>query len=246
MTAGWVPTSHFTGRRVLLVGGGSRLGAAIAAACASVGAQVVIAGRDQARLADAASRMTGDVETALVDFEVPSSIQQMAVQVSEIDDVVSTVSMHAAGRIRDLADGDIQRSFDAKIFGAIRLVRATADTIRPGGSYTFFSGQAAWSPAPGGVVTATVNGALAFLVSALAVELAPLRVNAVAPGLIDSGNLDRLGPERKAEMLQDAAAANPVGRVGAPDDVVSATLMVMSNGYMTGTVVHVDGGRPLV
>ena len=117
--------------------------------------------------------------------------------------------------------------------------------MRDGGSYVFFSGQAAWKPAPGSVITSTVNGGLAFLVRALAVELAPLRVNAVAPGLVDSGALDALGDANKAEIIAAASERNPVGRAGTPSDIVDATMLLLTNGYMTGTVLHVDGGGPL-
>jgi NAD(P)-dependent dehydrogenase (short-subunit alcohol dehydrogenase family) len=154
--------------------------------------------------------------------------------------------MHAAGPLRSLEPEKIDRAFDAKVLSPLRLVQQTADLVRAGGSYTFFSGQAAWRPGPGAVVTATVNGALAFMVQALAVELAPVRVNAIAPGLIDTGTLDALGEERKQEVLRAATERNPVRRVGQADDVVSATMMVMANGYMTGTVVHVNGGGTLV
>jgi NAD(P)-dependent dehydrogenase (short-subunit alcohol dehydrogenase family) len=152
----------------------------------------------------------------------------------------------AGTRLGSLEPTVITRAFDAKVLGPLRLVQQTADLVRDGGSYTFFSGHAAWRPGPGAVVTATVNGALAFMVQAMAVELAPVRVNAVAPGVIDSGALDAFGEERKREIIRATSERNPVGRVGQPDDVVSATMMVMANGYMTGIVVHVNGGGTLV
>ncbi|MFK0220455.1 SDR family oxidoreductase [Streptomyces vinaceus] len=92
---------------------------------------------------------------------------------------------------------------------------------------------------------ATTNGALAFLVEALAVELAPLRVNAVSPGIIDSGAWDRLGKD-KAAFLRGVADRNPARRTGTPDDVVRAVLYAIGNPFVTGTVLHVDGGARLV
>jgi NAD(P)-dependent dehydrogenase (short-subunit alcohol dehydrogenase family) len=225
------------------VGGGSRLGAAIAVAVAERGAEVVIAARTPSH---GARRSFGEsVASIHVDLSDPTTIERMGETIGPFDHLVSTVSMHATGRLVDLTDADIMRSVDAKILGPIRLAKATGHLIRPGGSMTFFSGAAAWRPSAGGAITATVNGALAFLVQALAVELAPVRVNAIAPGLIDSGALDVLGEERKAAIIGAAAERNPVGRAGVPEDVLSATLMTMRNGYMTGTTVHVDGGGTL-
>lgn len=241
-----VDQGRFAGQCVVVVGGGARLGRALVRAVSAAGAEVVIAGRYRERIEAAAAEIGLAASTRVVDFADPASIDSFASQLGSFDHLVSTVSMHAAGPLRSLEPEAITRSFDAKVLGPLRLVQRTADLVRPGGSYTFFSGQAAWRPGPGAVVTATVNGALAFMVQAMAVELAPLRVNAVAPGLIDSGNLDALGEQRKQEVVRAASERNPVGRIGQPEDVVSATMMVMANGYMTGTVVHVDGGGPLV
>ena len=93
-------------------------------------------------------------------------------------------------------------------------------------------------------MTATTNGALAFLVQALAVELAPIRVNAVSPGIVDSGAWDAFG-ERKDAFMQGVAERVPAGRVGTPEDVVQAVLYAISSTFVTGTVLHVDGGGRL-
>jgi NAD(P)-dependent dehydrogenase (short-subunit alcohol dehydrogenase family) len=238
--------STFAGQRVVVVGGGARLGRALVRAVSCAGAEVVVAGRHRERIEAAAAETGPSASSLLVDFADRASVDAFAAQLGAFDHLVSTVSMHAGGPLRSLEPEKIDRAFDAKVLSPLRLVQQTADMVRAGGSYTFFSGQAAWRPGPGAVVTATVNGALAFMVQALAVELAPVRVNAIAPGLVDSGALDALGEERKREVVRAASERNPVRRVGQPDDVVSATMMVMANGYMTGTVVHVNGGGTLV
>lgn len=231
-------SSPFEGQRVVVVGGASRLGAALALASMDRGAEVVVAARHRP------TGRLGEATYLEVDLSNPETIVAMGEGVGTFDHLVSTVSMHAVGPLLDLSDSDIQASIDAKVLGPMRLARATAGKVRDGGSLTFFSGQAAWRPHRGGTVMATVNGAQAFLVAALAVELAPVRVNAVAPGVVDSGAHDRLG-EEKEQVLADAARLSLVGRVGTVDDIVDATLMLMSNGYMTGTVLHIDGGAPL-
>ncbi|MGH3249589.1 MAG: SDR family oxidoreductase [Trebonia sp.] len=243
-----VPVSQgtFAGQRVVVVGGGARLGRALVQAVSEAGAEVVVAGRYRERIEAAAAAIGPSASARVVDFADLASVDAFAGQLGAFDHLVSTVSMHAAGPLRSLEMSVITRAFDAKVLSPLRLVQQTADLVRDGGSYTFFSGQAAWRPGAGAVVTATVNGALAFMVQALAVELAPVRVNAIAPGVVDSGNLDALGEQRKQEIVRTASERNPVRRIGRPGDVVSATMMVMANGYMTGTVVHVNGGGTLV
>lgn len=92
---------------------------------------------------------------------------------------------------------------------------------------------------------AASNGALAFLVDALAVELAPLRINAVSPGIVDSGAWDGLGQGKEA-FLRQVAERNPAGRTGTPEDLIRAVLYAVASPYVTGTVLHVDGGARLV
>ena len=136
----------------------------------------------------------------------------------------------------------IIRAFDAKVVGAVLLVKH----LRPTTSVTLFSGIVAWRPRPGMAVTATTNGAVAFLAQALAVELAPVRVNAVSPGVVDSGAWDALGAAGKDKLFADTAARNPARRIGTPQEVSGAVLDAISNQFLTGTVLHLDGGGRLV
>nr|WP_296768865.1 SDR family oxidoreductase [Rhodococcus sp. (in: high G+C Gram-positive bacteria)] len=239
-----VQKQPYAGQRIALVGGASRLGKAVALTLAELGADIAVAGRNQHTLDEVAARAPGRTTTYTVDISDTDSIRRFGDSVGALDHLVYTVSMHATGRLFDLTDTDIERSVDAKVLGPLRIVRATLPSIAPRGSFTFFSGQAAWRPTPGGIVTATVNGALAVAVKAMALELAPIRVNAIAPGVVDSGALDSLG-DRKAQILSEVAERNPVGRVGNPEDIVPAVLMLLSNTYITGSVLHVDGGGSL-
>lgn len=227
------------GQRVLVVGGGSKLGAAIARAALEAGADVVVAGRDRGAL-EAVSG--GAMGTALVDLADPPTIRRLADEVGTVDHLVSTVSMHTRVPLAELSDDAIQLALDAKVLGPIRLARATIGRVTQ--SLTFFSGVAAERPPPEWVVPATVNGALNHLVKALAVELQPVRVNAVAPGTIDSGSHNRYG-DAKAAFLEGRAAATLAGRVGEVEDVVGPTLALLASPYITGQTLTVDGGALL-
>ena len=126
------------------------------------------------------------------------------------------------------------------------LAKHGAPRLAPGGSITLVSGIAAYRPAPNGSVVAAVNGAIESLVRALAVELAPLRVNAVSPGWVDTPIWASVAGDGKAAALEAMAKRLPVGRIGQPGDIAQAIEFVLQNGYVSGTVVHIDGGQRLV
>jgi NAD(P)-dependent dehydrogenase (short-subunit alcohol dehydrogenase family) len=124
-------------------------------------------------------------------------------------------------------------------------VRHAAGRISPEGSITLLSGAAAWTPMRGGAITASTNGAVAALVRTLAVELAPVRVNAVSPGIIDTPTWNALPDAQRSAMFDRLAGALPVGRVGTAEDVAEAIMFLMGSGFTTGTVLHIEGGHGL-
>jgi NAD(P)-dependent dehydrogenase (short-subunit alcohol dehydrogenase family) len=231
-------------KRIVIVGAGANIGRALALAAAGRGAHPVLAGPDPASLERTAAELPTRPQVVPVDLADEASIAAFAKETGEFDHLVSTAAIPANGPVAELEHDAVLRAFAAKVIGPMLLAKHTAARVRAGGSYTFFSGVAAWRPEPGRVVMATTNGALAFLVEALAVELAPVRVNAISPGVVDSGAWDRLGPDKDA-FLRRVAERNPARRVGAPDDIVQAVLFALSNPYVTGTVLHVDGGGRL-
>ncbi|KJS60983.1 SDR family oxidoreductase [Streptomyces rubellomurinus] len=232
------------GRRLVVVGAGSRTGRALAAAASGAGAEVVLAGPDPRKLEWTAGELSGPSEVVPVDLADERSIADLAGAVGRFDHLVSTAAMPANGPLKDLELADVQRAFAAKVIGPLLLAKHLAGQACEGGSFTFFSGVAAWRPAPARTVMATTNGALAFLVRALAVEIAPVRVNAVSPGIVDTGSWDGLGSDKEA-FLRGVAQRNPARRVGSTEDLVKAVRYAIDNPYVTGTVLHVDGGGRL-
>ncbi|MER7581530.1 SDR family oxidoreductase [Kitasatospora sp. NPDC097691] len=233
------------GRRVVVVGAGSRTGRALAKAASAAGAELVLAGPDPRKLEWTAGELSGPSEVIGLDIADERSITDFAARVGRFDHLVSTAAIPANGPLRELDAADVQRAFAAKVIGPLLLAKHLVGQASESGSFTFFSGVAAWRPAPGRTVMATTNGALAFLVQALAVEIAPVRVNAVSPGIVDTGSWDGLGSDKEA-FLRGVAERNPARRVGSPDDLIKAVLYAIDNPYVTGTVLHVDGGGRLV
>ncbi|OIV37794.1 short-chain dehydrogenase [Mangrovactinospora gilvigrisea] len=241
-------TRSLDGKRLVVIGAGSHTGRLLARAAAEAGAELVLAGPDERRPQWTAGELPvteESVEVARVDLTDEDSIRELAARVGRFDHLISTAALPTDGPVAELELAAARRAFDAKVFGPLMLAKHLGGQVREGGSFTFFSGMTAWRPRPGKVLRAAVDGALAFLVPALAVELAPARVNAIAPGYVDTGAWDALGADKRV-VLRRAAERNPVGRIGRPEDLVQAVLYVVTNPYVTGTVLHVDGGGRLV
>ncbi|CAM3434127.1 SDR family oxidoreductase [Mycobacterium colombiense] len=230
-------------KKVLVVGRGSGIARAVALLAQSEGAQVVVAGRDEAKLADA-YRDT-DVTAETVDITDDGSIAALADRLGPVDHVVSTASARARGKLGDLERHQLQLSFDTKVIGPTMLAKYIAPQMNPGGSLVLFSGVHAFKLNVGYLGVGITNGAVDFLTRWLAVELAPIRVNAISPGVIDTGAWDSLGGEGKRKYFEHIADGNPVGRIGTPGDIAGAVLFAMTNTFLTGMTLKVDGGEPL-
>jgi NAD(P)-dependent dehydrogenase (short-subunit alcohol dehydrogenase family) len=228
------------GQDLLIVGGGSGIARALAADAVAEGASVTLAGRDPQRLAPGAAQV--GAATARIDLTDEGSIAAFAATSGPLDHVVSLAAAPANGPVAELDRDAVHTAFDAKVVGPLLLAKHLAPLVR--GSFLLFSGVAAWRPAPGRSVMATTNGAVAFLAQALAVELAPVRVNALSPGIVDSGQWDRLGDGKDA-FLAATAAANPARRTGTPAQLSAAARSLLTNPFVTGTTLHVDGGGRL-
>lgn len=237
-------TVPLQGSRVLVVGATSGIGRRIAADVAAAGARVTMTGRDPDAVRKAVAEVGPGAEEGFLDLSDEDSIVRLAERTGAVDHVVNLAAAPANGPLADLDRAAVVRAFDAKVVGALMLAKHFGPLFRPGGSMLLFSGLAAWRPAPGRAVMATANGAVSFLATALAVELAPVRVNALSPGVVDSGAWDSLGAGRE-EFFRSAAAANPARRIGHPADVSAAALFALTNPFVTGTTLHVDGGGRL-
>jgi NAD(P)-dependent dehydrogenase (short-subunit alcohol dehydrogenase family) len=236
--------SSLKDRTVLVVGRGSGLARAIVLAALDAGARVVAAGRDQAGLAAAYAGEPG-VVPEFVDLTDEASIAALGDRLGPVDHVVSTASARARGRLPDLDRDAVRQSFDTKVIGPLMLAKVLAPRMSPDGSFVIFSGVAATKIAVGTMAVAITNAAADTLARSLALELAPIRVNAISPGVIDSGAWDALGPQGKADYFADISARNPAGRIGTPDDIAAAVMFALTSTFLTGQTLHIDGGEPL-
>jgi NAD(P)-dependent dehydrogenase (short-subunit alcohol dehydrogenase family) len=230
-----------SGQRVVVIGRGGGIARAIAVAAAAEGAAVVAAGRSVDGLREAYGP---DATVLPVDVTDEDSVRRLAEEAGRVDHVVVTASARARGATVDLAPETVLLSLQTKVVGPLLVAKHFAGHVSDGGSLVFASGATARRPAVDMTAVAATNGAVDAMTRSLAVELAPVRVNAFAPGTVDSGAWDALG-ERKAGFLSDRAERNPVRRVGSSEDIASGVVFLMTNAFVTGITLGLDGGETI-
>jgi NAD(P)-dependent dehydrogenase (short-subunit alcohol dehydrogenase family) len=236
------------GKRVVVIGGSSGIGLETARLALSLGAYVTIAGRSEDRLSRAVATLKNvpdRLRTVVADLADGKSIHSLFSGESQVDHVFVP-----AGELRpesaDLLTGDIagMRSIlEVRLFGVVHVVRHIKPLMK-NGSIVLMSGLYATRPGAGGAMAAAAVAAVDGMTRALALDLSPIRVNAVAPGLIDTPLWDAFGPQREAILAR--ALKLPVGRAGRPEEIAEAVVFLMTNGFVTGVVLPVDGGGSLV
>jgi NAD(P)-dependent dehydrogenase (short-subunit alcohol dehydrogenase family) len=229
-------------KRVVVVGGSSGIGYATAAMAKSRGADVIIASRPGNRLETAAKTL--GVKPIAADVTNDEAVESLFRQCGAVDHVVVTAAQLRVGPIKTTPIEEAKATMESKFWGAWRVARSAQ--ISPGGSLTILSGFLSMRPRAGSAIVGAVNGALESLVRSLAVELAPVRVNAVSPGVVDTPIRAAMPEEARRAMLEKTAASLPVGRVGEADDIAHQILALMEIGFATGSVIFLDGGGSLV
>jgi NAD(P)-dependent dehydrogenase (short-subunit alcohol dehydrogenase family) len=230
-------------KQVLVLGGSSGIGLATAQAAAQAGAVVTIASRSAERLAQASALIAGNPATRVLDITDDAAVAAFCAE-TEWDHVVISAAQTRTSGARDMAMADAYAAMNSKFWGAFRVARSIR--IRPEGSLTFVAGGLAHKPSANSVLQGAINAALESLGRGLAVELAPIRVNTLSPGLIDTPLLARGGAEARAARVAHAKSHLPARRAGAPEDCAQAILFLMTNRFATGASLLLDGGAVLV
>lgn len=226
--------THLSGQRVLIVGAGGGIGRATAEAFRAAGAYVVATGRDTTKLEGVGS------EIATLDFLDNDAVEAFFADTAPFDHVVVTAAATKSGPVGGLALDAAKASMESKFWGAYRIARAAK--INEGGSLTFVSGFLSHRPSPMSVLQGAINAALDALARGLALEKAPVRVNTVSPGLIDTPLWSGMAAVDREGMFERTAAKLPARRVGQPENIADAILFVATNRFATGSTVTVDGG----
>lgn len=236
-----------SGKRVVILGGTSGIGLATAKAAEREGATIVIASSRKERLDRALAALRSGAEGEVVDAADEAQVRALFERVGAFDHLVFTAGETL--QLEPLAAMQIERArgfVNVRFWGAFMAAKYGSPHIRPGGSITLTNGIAGLRPRKGWTVAASICGAMEALTRALAVELAPIRVNAVCPGTVRTELWSGMTESARETMYRDAAQRLPVGRVGEADDLAETYLYLMREGFSTGQVLVVDGGAVLV
>ena len=237
------------GKKIVVVGGSSGIGLGVATAALKTGAELILVGRSRAKLkvAERLLDAPGRVRVIVADMTSEEDVAQLFDQVGPIDHLVSTAGTLPPGDPIGSVDITNSRSFiDNKLVGAVVLAKHATRVLNTGGSMTFTSGiNKDRPPVPGGALVAAIAGSFGYFARALALELAPTRVNVVSPGWVDTPMWDVAG-DAKAGMFADLAGRLPSRRVAAAADVAQAYLYLMESELTTGETLRIDGGQNLI
>jgi NAD(P)-dependent dehydrogenase (short-subunit alcohol dehydrogenase family) len=237
----------FENQRVVIVGGSSGIGLAVAEEVASQGSEVVIVSSNAERVQQAIKSIGGKTQGQAVDVSDEGAVESFFKKLGAFDHLVFTAgdSLH----VHELAFTDLKqarRAFELRYWSALATVKYGSPQIRKGGSVVLTTGIAGQRPQSGWVIAASVCGTIEALTRALAVELAPIRVNAVSPGVVRTNLWQNMSSSEREQLFESVGKRLPAGRVGEAHDIAQAYLFLMKEGFSTGQTVVVDGGTVLV
>jgi NAD(P)-dependent dehydrogenase (short-subunit alcohol dehydrogenase family) len=234
-------------KRVVILGGSSGIGFAVAEQAASQGANVHIASSTAERVQKAVAAIGGNAQGHTLDLSDEQAVESLFARLGAFDHLVFTAGDSLY--LQDLANTDLRqarRAFDLRYWAAMAAVKYGSKNIRQGGSIVLTTGIAGQRPRKGWVVPASVCGTIEALTRALALELAPLRVNAVSPGVVRTNLWQGMSAAEREHLFESVGQSLPVGRVGEPRDIAQAYLFLMQEEFATGQTLVIDGGTVLV
>ncbi len=230
-------------QRIVILGGSSGIGLATARLLAEAGANVIIASRTRKKVIQALATLKGSVTGEVVDATSREEMRSFFGRIGPFDHLVLTLASNlGAGEFRTLDFDMLHRAFKTKFWPQLIAAQTSLDFLRKDGSLTLVSAVTAHTAFAGASGFAAVNGALEAMVPTLALELQPLRVNAVSPGGIATPFWSDLPDEVREAFFAQSAAITPVKRFGRPEDVAQVIAMLISNPFITSTIIDCDGG----
>lgn len=231
------------GQHVVVIGGSTGIGFETARLALQQGAKVTIAGRSEEKLSKAKSHLIEEVRTVVGNVADEASVNRIFEVLDQVNHVFIPAGGLVTGKILETDPNQFRQGLDERIFGTLYVVRAAVPKMPKNGSITLISGIRASRPVPGTTMTTVGVAAVESLTPSLALELAPIRVNAVAPGWIDTPLVSGVLGENYDAVINSASAKLPVQRIGQPQEVAEAVIMLMNNGFINGEVIHIDGGE---
>jgi NAD(P)-dependent dehydrogenase (short-subunit alcohol dehydrogenase family) len=232
------------GAEVVVIGGTSGIGLATAAMAQQAGARVTVAGRDQGRLAAALDQLGERAGGVALDVGDEGAVRDLFASFDHIDHVAMLAGTRADGELATIDTSAIAGPVDSRLWGALYICRYAAPKMTDG-SITICTGAGVDRPRRGGAIVAAAAGAAEILARVAALEVAPIRVNVIRPGIVDTPMLDRMAGDRRDAVIASLTKRTPLGRIAQPDEIAHGILFLMSNTYMTGSTLTIDGGLSL-
>ncbi|MGD0289907.1 MAG: SDR family oxidoreductase [Candidatus Binataceae bacterium] len=233
-------------KTVVVLGGTSGIGLATAKAAQGEDARVIVTGRSRERLTAAQAKLGSGARTVALDVADEAGTRALFQEIDRVDHIFITAGSVALDARLAPDSASLRPALDVRFWGAFNAAKYGAAKMNEGGSITFMSGTTARRPLRGAAVATASCGAVEAFARALAVDLAPIRVNTLQPGYVDTPMLDELLGEAHAKIKAEAGARLPVKRIGRPEELADAVLFLMKNGYVNGITLTVDGGGLLV
>ena len=233
------------GQTVVVIGGSSGIGFETARRAHAEGAKVILAARDPERLKHAATEI-GALSTAAFDATDPVTIERFFRDLPMIDHVMVTAGRPYYGRLADMDFAKIRDLIGEHLLQALYVARSAANKVRPGGTLIFMGGTGGRRPALGMSIAGAVTAALPSLTANLALEIAPVRVNLIAAGFVDTPLSAELLGDQLEKRRNQLRTTLPIGRVVGPADVAALAVHIMTNTALTGATYDIDGGQQFV
>ncbi len=220
----------------VILGGTAGIGRELAERLAADGMSVVVSGRDAARAQSVAAEIGPSVTGIALDLAEPATLRDALAGVGQVDALIIAAIERDANSVKDYDIEGATRLAVLKLVGYTEAVHVLADRLTPTASIVLFGGLAMLRPYPGSTTVTTVNGGVSAMVRTLASELAPVRVNAVHPGIVGDS------PAWEDKDLSMVISRTPIGRTVTMDEIVGATLFLLDNGGVNGQNLMVEGG----
>ncbi|MEH7558971.1 SDR family oxidoreductase [Priestia megaterium] len=233
------------GKKIVIIGGSSGIGFETAKQVIAQGAEVIIASRSKNKLQNAKEQLGASATAFILDTTQEQQVQSFFEKVGQFDHLVVNAAETSGGSFLHTNTAQARQLFENKFWGQYYAAKYGAPKILPHGSITLFSGVVAYKSMVGSSILGAVNAAVSNLGQTLALELAPIRVNIISPGIIDTPSRSKMPEETRNHFYATVGNKLPVKRIGRAEDVAQSVLYLLQNSFVTGTVLHVEGGHIL-
>ncbi|WP_454844776.1 SDR family oxidoreductase [Priestia megaterium] len=233
------------GKKIVIIGGSSGIGFETAKQVIAQGAEVIIASRSKNKLQNAKEQLGASATAFILDTTQEQQVQSFFEKVGQFDHLVVSAAETSGGSFLHTNTAQARQLFENKFWGQYYAAKYGAPKILPYGSITLFSGVVAYKSMVGPSILGAVNAAVSNLGQTLALELAPIRVNIISPGIIDTPSRSKMPEETRNHFYATVGNKLPVKRIGRAEDVAQSVLYLLQNSFVTGTVLHVEGGHIL-